>query len=322
MLVARPGQSDTPSRSDYELPLKLAHQAAMQRRVERSIRIGLAALRRGLEPGLAVGIRGVALIESRLAWSWELRYLNPGAMLQHAQSAAVESLNFLTQKEAGGARLLAALRTRAISEYANALRVNDQFGAAQKVLGRAFACYRESTGDNLLRARLLDIQATLLADQRQYGLAHALFGKELEILGRAQRSESIGRVLIAKAKCYVDAGNPGKSLPLLRRSLAMIDPAQDPDLELAARFNLVWAKVQNGDYRENQEDAWNLLEAYRQRGQPMNLLRTRWLGAKILFGLGAIRKAFSELSAVRDGFIAAKLPYDAALVGMELASAQ
>jgi len=242
-------------------------------------------------------------------------------MLSHAQNAVVESLSCLKVEDCGGAAGREDLRCRALAEYANALRVNDYLRAAQEHLGRARSFFRNGTGDELLEARLLDIEATLMADQGHYELAQALLTRELGILGGRQSPGGVGRILISKAKYFIDAKDPHQGIELSQQALRLIDPREDPDLELAARFNLSWALAEAGEFRAAKRSVWGLAKKFRERGHEMSSLRSRWLEGKVQLGLGAPEKAVREFTAVRDGFADQKLPYDASLVSLELAIA-
>ncbi|HEY4591933.1 MAG TPA: hypothetical protein VIJ61_05965, partial [Thermoanaerobaculia bacterium] len=58
---------------------------------------------------------------------------------------------------------------------------------------------------------------------------------------------------------------------------------------------------------------------YRSFNEPWVQNRRRWVRAKIAKGLGQLRRAEAQFLAARDGFLAEGIPYDTALVSMELA---
>lgn len=172
-----------------------------------------------------------------------------------------------------------------------------------------------------MNAHMLSVQAKLASDQRQNDLAQALNDLVIDIYRGQRLSHLTGQALVSKAKFYIDAKEPARGIPFLREALRLIVPGRDPDLELATQFNLAWAAAECGDFREARKCAWGLAQKFEGRGQRMSALRARWLEGKIHFGLADFERAAREFDAVREGFSSQELPYDTALVTLELAVA-
>lgn len=310
----------------YEEPIERAFREACRadrdrKRHEKQVKVGLDALRKGLEPGLGLRIDGPARVEAQLAYSWELRFSAPREMLRHAERATVEALACLNAQNCGSEDARHDILCRAFAELANAFRVNSRYRSAQEALGRAFACFGHGTRNELLKAHVLSIQARLATDQRRYDLAQVLEDRALEIYQRNRLSHLTGQTLISKAKFFIEADEPARGIPLLRKALTLLVPGRDPALELAACFNLAWASAESGDFKEARKRVWGLAHKFEERGQTMNALRVRWLEGKIHLGLGDYEKAARDFATVRDAFASHDLAYDTALVSLELAVA-
>jgi tetratricopeptide (TPR) repeat protein len=115
------------------------------------------------------------------------------------------------------------------------------------------------------------------------------------------------------------AGNPETAISLLYQSLPLIDPEQEPRLLLCARHNLVDYMAGSGRFTEAQRLYRDARPLYRSFNEPWVQNRRRWVRGKINKGLGQLHQAETQLLAARDGFVAEGIPYDTALVSLELA---
>jgi tetratricopeptide (TPR) repeat protein len=115
-------------------------------------------------------------------------------------------------------------------------------------------------------------------------------------------------------------GRPEEGIPLLYRALGLINPEQEPRLLLCARHNLAFYVSDCGRF----EEAWTLYQQtrplYRDFTDAWTQNRRKWVKGKIVRGLGQAAHAESLILAARDGFVAEGIPYDTALVSLELAT--
>jgi tetratricopeptide (TPR) repeat protein len=105
----------------------------------------------------------------------------------------------------------------------------------------------------------------------------------------------------------------------LRQAVALLDAARDPQLIETAQHNLLFALADAGEFREASELL--LQSGLRQKfaDDPLNLLRLRWVEAKILAGHGRYGEAEKALSDVRASFRIRRLELVATIVGLDLA---
>jgi hypothetical protein len=99
----------------------------------------------------------------------------------------------------------------------------------------------------------------------------------------------------------------------------LIDPEREPRLLLCARHTRVFYIADLGRFQEAQRLYFEARPLYRSFNEPWVQNRRKWVRGKIAKGLGQLRQAETQLLSARDGFLAEGIPYDTALVSLELA---
>ena len=245
-----------------------------------------------------------------------LRYDDPARMVDLARFAAYLA-DRLDPKQYGPKRV-ADLRCSAWIELANAYRVADRLREAETALDTAAEAYLTGSGGEVTGVRLLDVQASIDADQRRFGEALQSLDVVHAVHLRLGDPHMAGRALLAKG-LYADyAGDPEEAVNLLERGLGLVDPGRDPGLVFGAVHNLARALMACGRYEEARE----LLRSNGSEdpGGQVNRLKVRWLEGQIDAGLGELDRAEQALAEVRLGFEEIGLAYKAALAGLELSA--
>ncbi|HEX7186536.1 MAG TPA: hypothetical protein VF756_32245 [Thermoanaerobaculia bacterium] len=103
------------------------------------------------------------------------------------------------------------------------------------------------------------------------------------------------------------------------RALELLDPEQEPRLLLCARHNLIGYMAEAGQPQEALELYHDTRPLYRNFIDAWTQNRRKWVKGKIDHGLGRLAAAESLYRAARDGFLAEGIPYDTALVSLDLA---
>lgn len=264
----------------------------------------------------AVG--GWSRCERLLEQSRRLRASDPEAMVMTA-SLAASSADRLDPRTYAP-RQLADFQAEARAELGNALRVTGDTARAEHELTRAFELAQKGTGDAVLLVRILDFMASLYSDQRRFADACHLLDRLYDLhLGRGDQHLA-GRTLISKGIAVGHASETGQAIHLLSEGLRRIDPQRDPRLALAAIHNLIWFLVEAGRLPEADGLLVQSRGLYACHGERLDLLKVLWLEGRIAIGLGDDERAQRALLQVRNGFEQAELPYDAALVGLDLAA--
>lgn len=177
--------------------------------------------------------RDWALVEALLDVSHAMRFRHPVQMRTLA-AAAVAVARELDTDWYGLARCK-DLEARAWVEHANAERLSENPHSSEQALGWAVACWEDGTGDPLIMARILDVEASLRTDQRRLGEALELLDLlsatyqdlgETHLAGRALVSKGINTGCPESPK--VGAQRLGVRSPRYRLSPRASDPGHVP----------------------------------------------------------------------------------------------
>src|SRR6185436_12668011 len=106
------------------------------------------------------------------------------------------------------------LRARAVADMGNACRVENRFGEAERFLSHARRLFEEGTGDPKLEIRLLDFEASLLADLRRFSLATPKLLRMLAFYEKEGDQHLVARTLV---KLGLYAGYNGNHELAVRR---------------------------------------------------------------------------------------------------------
>lgn len=222
--------------------------------------------------------------------------------------------------EETGSLFLNDLKTRAWAYLGNARRIISDLRGAETAFQEAERLIHGGSGDPLERAELLDLRATLYKDQGHFERALQTLNRAIAAYRRANERHLAGRALIKKAVIYQHWAQPEKAIPLLQRAARLIDAREDRRLTYCLQHILVLCLSDSG----RPEEARRLLPQVRrlalELGNRLDLLRFRWIEGLVWAGLGEAEKAEAGLLAARQGFLQRKIPYDAALVSLDLAA--
>jgi tetratricopeptide (TPR) repeat protein len=308
--------------AEYDAAIDRAFARALRKsgnpwedRTRESLAVSLVPVA-GEAPEDLSGPRGVPAFEALLEKSWALRHDNPEEMVRLAEEA--RDLAGLLAPLEPDPRRAADLRCRAWVELGNSYRVADRLGEAEQALARATDLYLQGFQDELLAARLFDVQASLLGDCRRFDLAESALDLVFAIHRRRGDLHLSGRALISKGLYASYQGRSEEAVRLIEQGMALIDPERDPRLLYVALHNLARALMEHGRLRDARIALWKIKARGLDVGGRVNELKIRWLEAQINAGLGELDRAELALREVRSGFAGAGLDYKAALAGLEL----
>jgi tetratricopeptide (TPR) repeat protein len=266
----------------------------------------------------AEALRGWPKVEALLQLSFEARYNDPNEMwrLAFLAKTAAESL----RPEQYGHKLVADIRARAWAELGNAFRIKDQLSDAEDALQRANNLLEQGTGDLLLLARIADLEASLRRAQRRLPEACELLEGVYQLYRQLGDLHLAGRALVSKGINIHHTENPQEAVHLFKKGLELLDPRRDRRLINSTRLSLLYAMVDCGKFKEAGR---LLLEsglrlAFSQ--EPLIFLKFRWIEGMVLAGLKKLRRAELAFEEARAGFQLRGQEYDAALVGLQLAT--
>jgi tetratricopeptide (TPR) repeat protein len=218
-----------------------------------------------------------------------------------------------------GEALIEDYRARAWGYIGNSYRLRSELQAADEAFFTAYGHLQRGTEDSLERAILLDLEASLRRDQRRFEEAFRLLRRAVALFLDSDQRHRAGRSLVNLSTVYHYAGDPERGIPVLFQAVELIDPEQEPRLLLCARHNLIDYLAASGRYLEAQSVYRAARSLYRSFPDAWSQNRRKWVKGKISYGLGQMEPAESLFLSARDGFIHEGIPYDTALVSLELA---
>jgi len=212
------------------------------------------------------------------------------------------------------------LRARAWAYIGNVRRQRSDLRGAEEAFRTAELHLRRGTGDPIEKAMFLDLQVSLKKAQRLFRRASSLLKRAHTIFLAAGDRHRAGRTLVSLATILHDAGSPEDGIPLLYQALDLIDPQQEPRLVLCVWHNLIDDLAEAGRAIEARRLFLKARSLYPQFPEAITQNRRTWVAGKIARGLGQEGEAEKLLLAARQGFLAEGVPYEVALVSLDLAA--
>ncbi len=216
--------------------------------------------------------------------------------------------------------LVEDMQARAWSFKGNLRRLASDFVAAEDAFQIAYGHLKQGTREPLERAVYLDLKASLRGTQRRLHDAKTLLRRAIAIFLHQGDGHRAGKSMVNLAWIHSHAGEIEHAVATLRRSLMMIDPAQDDRLLLCAWHNLIDFLTSMGRFIEAQGLYRKARPLYRKYAEDVEYAPRRlWVRGKIARGLGQSKEAEELFLSARQRLLTGGIPYDAALVSLELA---
>lgn len=236
-----------------------------------------------------------------------------------AEGLALLALEIVARLDAGASNKTDGLQARAWAYLGNARRVRSDLQGAEDAFLRADTCLKRGSRDSVDDAIFLDLKASLCRARRDFDEALRLLAQAVAIYRRAGHPHRAGKCLVNMNTVYRYAGRPDQGIPVLYEAIELIDADQEPRLDLCARHNLIDDLTDMGRFLEAQRLYRETRCRYRSFPDAVTQNRRKWVKGKICAGLGRDVQAERLFLAARDGFIVEGMPYDTALVSLELA---
>lgn len=239
---------------------------------------------------------------------------------------AVHVADMLQEGEPFEEKWLYQLRALAWAALGNAYRVKGDLSGAERSFEMSDSWWEAGVagiGDALgYEPVLLVLKAPFRTAQRRFPEAISLLDQAVSLYLEGQPEfrdpHLAGRSLISKALLLTEMGESESALQTLKRANGLIDPAREPRLLLCLRHNLVDNLSKSGRYREADALLPDLRELAAAQGRALDHLRLRWVEGRVAAGLGEHQRARQLLAVVRQTFLDAGNPYEAALATLDL----
>lgn len=278
----------------------------------------IETLLRGRKIGRKSGFWTWGLCERLLERSWELRQKNLAKMVVLAQ-AAVEVAQKVDRRKYG-AQNVADLQARAWAGLANAYRISDELSDAEAAFRQAFEARHKGTLSPLLHARLAELSASLLCDQRYFPQAFKLLDFAYRIYKENGDRHNAGRALITKGWHAGLSGDPEDGIHLIARGLQLIDRNRDPKLRFQSLHTILLFRVERGEFKTARRQIWEMRPLYDFHGEHILKVKLRGIEGKVFAGLGELGRAARAFQQAKESFLERGMDYDAALISFDLAA--
>ena len=200
---------------------------------------------------------------------------------------------------------------------ANAVRVSGELLLARERFEEGHTSWKAGAGSTFLAEwRVLDLEASLLRDERQFGFALDQLERALAIAP----VEFSGRILLNRAFTFEQMGDGEQALAELRKAEPLIDRAREPRLFLVLRFNTATALCLLDQFEEAERMVPKIQGLAAGLQKDLDNVRLKWLAGRIAAGRGRLAEADAALDEVRQEFTRNPSPWDCSLVTLELAT--
>lgn len=191
---------------------------------------------------------------------------------------------------------------------------------AEEAFRQAKELLREGSGDARVSGRVSHLEAILRHAQRRFDEALRLFHRATREFAAAGDEQRLGGARIDLARTLREIGDLEGAVRSVRSGLALIDARRHPRKVLAGKHNLTLYLQELGESDEAMQLIAELLPLHARFGGEVDRLRLRWLEGKIAHLQGDLERAGGAFEEVREAFIERSMPYDAALVSLDLAA--
>ena len=263
------------------------------------------------------GLAGPALVQAMLEESNFLLADDPLLASRVAQVACLAAASM--SEELYGRALVHDWEALARAEYGNALRAADKLAAARIAFAEAMLVLPHGTGDKAIEARVYALLASFYGTQRHFVQAEGASDHAIGLYLRLGDLHAAGRELLTKATYLHYAGRTEEALAENERGLGFVEPAREPRLEALGRFNALHHLVTLGRFKEGEVALFKARPVLLTVFGRLDLVKLRWLEARIDAGLGRFGRAEDMLKEVRADLLGLEMDFAAALATLDLA---
>lgn len=257
------------------------------------------------------------LCEESLKVSWEARFDQPTRTRNLAELAVAMASRL--SAETYGACVVADLRGRSWSHLGNALRLLADLQGAVEALQSAESELEQGSGDALELGFFLRARATLVRDLGDVEQAEALVDESIALYQEAGLDHEVGMSLLSKGYLRAHAEDYEGEVRCLQDALQRIDLAREPRTRLIVVHNLATALHMQGRNAQALAFLVRFRFLYFDFGDRVALLQLHWLEGVIARGMDRHEMAEGALREARRGFLEVSMPFEVALVSLDLA---
>jgi tetratricopeptide (TPR) repeat protein len=223
-------------------------------------------------------------------------------------------------KDCYGAEIVNDIRARAWSVLGHAQRADSRLFEAEEAFQRAEALQEAGSDDPCRIGYIQYLKAILRHSQRRFEEALALYRRAARNFGAGRDRHLVGCTLVDRARTLRELGDLHAAARAIRGGLAQVDTERNPRMALVGRHNLTLYLQELGETAQATRLLGELLPLHARLGGALDRVRLRWLEGKIAHLQGELDRARAAFEEVRETFIERSMPYDVALVSLDLAA--
>ena len=202
----------------------------------------------------------------------------------------------------------------------NARRAAGDLLEAQKEFDLATKLLFETGSASIFKPEFLSLKASLLIAQERYREAISVLDHVQDLYLHSTRDPHLaGRVLVKIAFALGEMGEPEAAINVLKRAEALIDSNREPRLIFIIKSNLMDYLARGRHFDEARALLPRVRKLASDHGRKLDLLRVRWVEAKIMVGLGEEAEGYLLLDEIRLQFKTMNLLIDFGYATLELA---
>ncbi len=208
------------------------------------------------------------------------------------------------------------------TERANLLRLLGRYPEAEQAFQAALGAWQEGGGSTEALLHLGDLYGSFLLGRRRFAEADRLLAHLVAIFERRGHPTAAGKLALQRSLAAAYSGDPGKALPLVAEALRLLGGTESPELlelRLTAAQHLVALYVQLALFQDASDCADAIRAEYYRHMGDSDRAKFLFYDAQIYDGLGRRGVAEGLLRRVKAQFEQLGLPFQAAIVGLDLA---
>lgn len=218
-----------------------------------------------------------------------------------------------------GSAIVHDLQARAWAYLGRARRRCGDLAGARQALSIAEMQADSGSADPLEEAHLLELKASLLADQGVFDEAAEWMEMVIAIYDLVEDPQRKGQSLIAQGQYLGLAGSTERAIAALEEGLTLLEDGSEPDLALQGRHSLAWFLNECGRSDRAQEELDDCRRLHDPAQEPAMALHSDWLGARIAQRAGRLEEAEARFLELRRGFGDLDRRHEAWMVALDLA---
>ena len=202
----------------------------------------------------------------------------------------------------------------------NARRVASDLVGAGRAFDEALVRLEQGSGSQRVRAEFLSLLGSLRTDQARYPEARRVLEEALELLRPVGQRQDEGRLLLKLSTVHGYSGEPERAVRAVLEAAPLLEEGGDDRLLVLARHNLSYWLVDARDPLEALAVFQKAQHLYdRLQDDPWLQLRRTWQEGRIHAALGDAARAEPLLEEARQTATERELPYELAMINLELA---